>query len=113
MTWEEAEIAIKQGLDKTIERSMHNLKNNLQLEWPVDTGRSKEGFDVVQSQNPIPHTQGWAVVNYVVNPDTKESYIPDLWKGLPWGSKQLPFGADPIFDTWFYKFQDNLKNTTF
>ncbi len=103
LTWDQLSDHISRNINQVIEESMHDLKQDLQASWPIDTSLSKDAFRVKEVTGY--NTTGWAVVNHV-------SYTPYLWQGLPNGSKQMPLGADPIYDRWLYKFRDNLKETT-
>lgn len=81
----------------------HKLKEELVNNWPVATGRSRDGWRVQANQ------YDWTVVNSVVNPVTGEHYVEDLWDGLPRGSRQLPNGGMPILRRSAAMLQADLK----
>ena len=76
---------------RVLSTSTKLLKDDIVRSWPVKTGRSKAGWKIRANQ------YSPAVVNNVRNPITGANYVDDLWRGLPWGSDQLPLGGDPIF----------------
>ncbi len=75
---------------KVLSSRTQALKADIVAAWPVKSGRSKAGWRIQANQ------YSWSVVNSVSNPETGEEYVDDLWKGLPWGSSQMPLGGDPI-----------------
>ncbi len=85
----------------------HAFKAELVDSWPVDTGRSRDGWKIQANQ------YDWTVTNSVVNPRTGVSYIGGLWWGLPIGSEQLPYGGDPILRRHAARLLINLANEGF
>jgi len=99
--------SVKIALDYRIRRVLSArsklMKDDIVASWPVKTGRSKAGWKIRSNQYSA------SVVNNVRNPITGANYVDDLWRGLPWGSSQLPLGGDPIFAKHAYLFLRDLK----
>jgi len=71
-------------------KAAYDLRADLKAAWPVDTGRSRDGWKIRANQ------YDWTVTNNTVNPVTKVPYIDKLWWGMPVGSPQMPMGGEPI-----------------
>ncbi len=97
VTWDQLNASITEGLDQAVHDSMDELKADIQEVWPIDTGASKAAWKVEEQPS------GWAVTNNL-------DYSAFLWEGLPRGSKQLPYGGDPIFQSWLSTLRKNIEN---
>ncbi len=89
ITWGQLPKVVEQATMKIVRKRSQLLKADLVAAWPVKSGASRAGWKVIGNQ----HSS--AVVNRVVSPEGYD-YVPNLWRGLPLGSRQLPNGGDPI-----------------
>ncbi len=80
---------IDKAARKVIKERMYLLKDDVVNAWPVKSGRSKMGWSVYA------HRSGWTLSNAVKSPEGFD-YVPQLWIGMPVGSRQMPLGGDPI-----------------
>ena len=90
---------IKVSAAQVVKEHTYKLKKDLQLVWPVDTGRSKKAWKVVG------HRSGWTLINNARNPETNFNYVGDLWYG---SSKQLPYGGWPVVNVRRLKMEADL-----
>jgi len=100
---EKVKGAIDERIRLVLSKRTKLMKDDIVNAWPVKTGRSKAGWRIRANQ------YSSAVVNKVRNPITGVAYVDDLWRGLPWGSDQLPLGGDPIFAKHAALFINDLK----
>ena len=89
ITWEQLPGVVAVSTMKIMRKRSRLLKNDLVAVWPVRSGASRAGWKVIGNQ------YSSAVINRVISPEGYD-YVPNLWMGLPLGSKQLPNGGDPI-----------------
>ena len=87
---------------RVIKKRTYLLKDDIVKAWPVKSGRSKDGWKVHG------HRAGWTISNHVVSPEGHD-YVPNLWIGLPLGSRQLPNGGDPIVQRQLRLLRRDLK----
>lgn len=97
MTYNELEASIARNIDQAIHDSMDELKTDIQAAWPVKTGASRAAWEVEKQPT------GWAVTNDL-------DYSALLWEGLPRGSRQMPYGGDPIYQSWLPTLKKNIEN---
>ncbi len=97
MTWDQLSSSIERSIDQAVHDSMVELKTDIQAAWPVATGRSRAAWKVEEQPT------GWAVTNHI-------DYSGYLWEGLPRGSKQMPYGGDPIYQSWLPTLKRNIEN---
>ena len=99
MTWEQAEASILASLDNVLDNSVTELTQNIKMEAPVDTGKSKAGYQKITVSN------GYAMINQVFAPDGF-NYVEQLWFG--W-SQQLPQGHYPTLIKFKVKLMYDLE----
>ena len=97
---------IEKSAKAVIKKRTYALKEDIVRAWPVKSGRSKAGWKVWA------HRAGWTISNHVVSPEGHD-YVPNLWVGLPLGSRQLPNGGDPIVQRHVKLLRKGLKGMNF
>jgi len=99
MTFNELENQITQDIVDVVSRETRNLRDMLAREEPVDTGKSRAGWERIKS----------GMTFSVVNPVTSENgfhYPQLLWGG---SSQQLPLGHDPTYQRWLLNLETSLE----
>ena len=102
VTFEQAPKHIDAAARKVIKHHVYRLRDDIVHAWPIKSGRSKAGWKVHG------HRSGHTIANHVVSPKGYD-YVPQLWVGLPLGSKQLPNGGDPIVQRRWKLLRKDLK----
>jgi len=100
--FEELQGIIVKATKKVIKKRTYKLKDDIVAAWPVKSGASKAGWKVWG------HRAGWTISNHVVSPEGHD-YVPNLWVGLPLGSRQLPNGGDPIVQRQLRLLRNDLR----
>ena len=103
VTWEQLPKIIEAAASKVIEEQTNQLKADVVAAWPVATGASQRGWQIREYKS-----GSFALVNFVSG-DNGYNYVRDLWRGLPFGSKQLPNGGDPILQRNLRELQGKLE----
>ncbi len=93
---------IDKATKEVLKETTYALKDDIVASWPVKSGRSKAGWKVWG------HRSGWTISNHVKSPEGYD-YVPQLWEGLPGGSRQLPHGGDPIYQKHLLILEKNLE----
>jgi len=90
-------------IKKTFTKATLDIQSDLKAAWPVDTGRSRDGWKI------HPERYDWSITNNVKAPLTNLSYIQGLWVGMPIGSPQMPMGGEPILRANAKRLQSEIK----